>query len=316
MVRHAVRQWLTRHHPDGDVVVALSGGPDSLALTAGAVAEGVGVHAVIVDHGLQPDSASVAADAARTADDIGCRTVRVVAVEVTGPGGPEAAARRARYDALDAARGGRPILLGHTLDDQAETVLLGLARGSGPRSLRGMIDHDPPHGRPLLAVRRRDTVGACRELGTTPWLDPHNDDPAFTRVRVRAEVLPLLEDVLGGGVASALARTADQLREDSAVLDDLAADAFAAARTEDGLDVTVLAASPAPVRRRVVRSWLLAGGASPRTDGQIRAVDDLVGRWRGQGEVAVGGGGGGVRLVALRRRGSLVLEHRPIHRGL
>ncbi len=146
-------------------------------------------------------------------------------------GGPEAAARTARYAALDAARDGAPVLLAHTLDDQAETVLLGLGRGSGSRSIAGMRPYDPPWCRPLLGVRRAVTRAACAELGLTPWQDPHNADRRFTRVRLRAEVLPLLEDVLGGGVAEALARTAAALREDTDTLDDLAAGAAPAVAT-------------------------------------------------------------------------------------
>ena len=147
---------------------------------------------------------------------------RCFAVEVGTAGGPEAAARTARYAALEAARGDAPVLLAHTLDDQAETVLLGLGRGSGARSIAGMRPYDPPWYRPLLGVRRSLTHAACAELGLTPWHDPHNADRRFTRVRLRTEVLPLLEDVLGGGVAEALARTATALREDTDALDDLA----------------------------------------------------------------------------------------------
>ena len=114
------------------------------------------------------------------------------------------------------------MLLGHTLDDQAETVLLGLARGSGGRSLAGMRRGFDLFARPLLDVRRDDTVTACQVEGLTVWDDPHNSDPAFTRVRVRRTILPLLEDELGPGVARTLARTADQLRDDMALLDALA----------------------------------------------------------------------------------------------
>ncbi|WP_460867234.1 tRNA lysidine(34) synthetase TilS, partial [Rhodococcus aerolatus] len=220
-VRRAVRAWCAEHGP-GPVAVACSGGADSLALTAAAVAEAGPVTALVVDHALQPGSAAVADRAAATARTMGCAQARVLTVAVTGPGGPEAAARRARRAALRGAADG-PVLLGHTLDDQAETVLLGLGRGSGARSLAGMRAWDPPWGRPLLGVRRADTAAACAELGLDPWHDPHNDDPAFTRVRLRHEVLPLLEEVLAGGVAAALARTAAQLREADAALDAVAA---------------------------------------------------------------------------------------------
>ena len=304
-VRHAVRAWLT-DHPNDVVAVALSGGADSLALTAAAVAEAPTI-ALVVDHRLQDGSESVAETAARQAAELGCIRAEVLSVDVTGDGGIEAAARRARYAALDSARGNLPVLLGHTLDDQAETVLLGLARGSGPRSIWGMRAFDPPWGRPLLAVDRATTRAACVEAGLTVHSDPHNRDPAFTRVRLRTEVLPLLEDVLGGGVAAALARTADHLREDGAVLDELAAELFASARGALGLDVTALADRPAALRRRAIRLWLLDGGAKAVTAKHVHAVDALVVAWHGQGGTAVGGGGTGKRLVVTRRDGKLTL---------
>ncbi|GAA4490719.1 tRNA lysidine(34) synthetase TilS [Rhodococcus olei] len=304
-IRHAVRRW-TAAHPSGDgVAVALSGGADSLALTAAAVAEAGPVHALVVDHRLQEGSDEVARRAADRALAFGCASARVLPVRVDGPGGLEAAARSARYAALDAARAGRPVLLGHTLDDQAETVLLGLARGSGPRSIAGMRDRDGPWGRPLLRVRRAVTERACGELGLQPYRDPHNLSPAFTRVRLRTEALPLLEQILGGGVAQALARTADQVREDGDVLDAVATDLRRAATTGDELDTEVLAAAPPAVRRRALREWLQVRGVSGLTDTQLRTADDLVGRWRGQGGVALGGGRRDARLVLSRRRGRL-----------
>ncbi|MFC9788152.1 tRNA lysidine(34) synthetase TilS [Rhodococcus sp. NPDC127528] len=305
-VRHAIRRWVRGHCADGSgVAVALSGGADSLALTAAAVAEAGPVHALVVDHRLQDGSDAVAAQAAERAVALGCATARVLPVTVDGPGGLEAAARRARYAALDAARDGLPVLLGHTLDDQAETVLLGLARGSGPRSLAGMRENDPPWVRPLLSVRRAVTERACVELALTPYRDPHNVSPEFTRVRLRTEALPLLEQILGGGVAEALGRTGAQLREDGEVLDGLAAELLVDAGADDGLDVAVLAGAHPALRRRALRTWLLGRGARGLTDRQLRAADDLVGRWRGQGGVAFGGGGPGVRLVLSRRRGML-----------
>ena len=308
-VRLAVRAWLGRHRVRS-VAVALSGGADSAALTAAAVAEADSVRAVVVDHRLQAGSGLTAAGAADFARARGCASVHVVPVEVTGPGGLEAAARAARYRALDDTRDGLAVLLGHTLDDQAETVLLGLARGSGPRSIRGMADFDDPWGRPLLGVRRSVTRAACRELGYEPFEDPHNSDPRFTRVRLRTEVLPLLEDVLGGGVAPALARTAAQLREDGEVLDAIADDVLAAARGDGtGLDVASLEPVHPAVRRRVLRRWIADEGASAPTDRTLRAVDDLIGRWHGQGPVAVGRGPApGTRLVVSRRRGRLDAE--------
>jgi tRNA(Ile)-lysidine synthase len=204
------------------------------------------------------------------------------------------------------------VLLGHTLDDQAETVLLGLGRGSGARSIAGMRPHDPPWCRPLLGVRRAITHQACDELNIQPWHDPHNDDRRYTRTRLRAEVMPLLEDVLGGGVAEALARTATALREDNETLDDLAGTALAAATVGDDLDIGRLTLLPEAVRRRVVRRWLLAGGAIELTDKQIRGVDGLVTGWRGQGGVAVSSPVRRERLFAGRRDGMLTMYREPV----
>ncbi|WP_158374879.1 tRNA lysidine(34) synthetase TilS [Cellulosimicrobium cellulans] len=234
--------------PDGALVlVACSGGPDSLALAAGAAfvagsrarrgAPGPRVGAVVVDHGLQPGSAAVAGRAARDCRALGLDPVEVVAVDATGSGGPEAAARDARYAALTAAadrHGAAAVLLGHTRDDQAEGVLLGLARGSGARSLAGMPAVRGVLRRPLLGLSRAETVAACAALGLDPWHDPTNvpsegDAGAPARSRVRARVLPVLERELGPGVAAALARSADLLREDADALDALAADLLARA---------------------------------------------------------------------------------------
>ena len=290
--------------------MGLSGGPDSLALTAVA-AQLRPTTALIVDHGLQSDSAVVAETARAQAVALGCVDARVLCVDVGADGGPEAAARAARYAALGAHREG-PVLLAHTLDDQAETVLLGLGRGSGARSIAGMRPYDPPWCRPLLGVRRTVTHAACQELGLTAWQDPHNSDRRFTRTRLRQEVLPLLEVVLGGGVAEALARTATALREDTELIDTLAAQVLPDVAAGPGLHAQALAALPDVVRRRVIRGWLLAGGATGLTDKQIRGVDTLVTAWRGQGGVAVGSALRGQRLVAGRRDGVLTLRREPV----
>ncbi|MEV6242507.1 tRNA lysidine(34) synthetase TilS [Lentzea sp. NPDC051838] len=293
-VRGAVRRFLDEVRPDA-VTVAVSGGADSLALAYAVSRLRQDACAVVVDHQLQPGSAVVAARAASTCVGFGL-TARVETVRVDGPGGPEAAARRARYAALTPASG--VVLLGHTLDDQAETVLLGLGRGSGPRSIAGMRSYDPPWGRPLLGVSRAVTRAACVEQGIDVWEDPHNVDPSFTRVRLRSEVLPLLEDVLQGGVASSLARTAAQLREDCDALDSLAA-----AFTGDRCAVGDLAELPVALRRRVLRSWLIEVEVPELSDSHLRRVDALVSEWRGQGGVWLPGG-----FVVRRSHGRLVVE--------
>jgi len=310
-LRAAVEAFASARLIDADPwCVALSGGPDSLALTA--VSAGLRpTTALIVDHGLQSDSAAVAEAARAQAVALGCVDAQVLCVQVGGDGGQEAAARKARYHALGAHRQG-PVLLAHTLDDQAETVLLGLGRGSGARSIAGMRPHDPPWCRPLLGVRRAVTHAACRELGLTAWQDPHNTDRRFTRARLRHEVLPLLEDVLAGGVAEALARTATALREDTELIDTLAAQALPRVTAESGLQTDALAALPDPVRRRVIRGWLQAGGATGLTDKHIRGVDTLVTDWHGQGGVAVGSRLSGQRLIAGRRDGVLTLRREPV----
>ncbi|MFE7719333.1 tRNA lysidine(34) synthetase TilS [Nocardia rhizosphaerihabitans] len=319
-VRRGVREWVAARGGRLAVVVGLSGGADSLALVAAAVVEAGDVTAVVVDHRLQDGSGEVAARAAEQALALGCVAAQVLPVEVGREGGTEAAARAARYAALESVRAGRPVLLGHTLDDQAETVLLGLARGSGGRSIHGMTAWNPPWGRPLLGVRRAETVQMCADLGVEPWDDPHNLDPAYTRVRVRTEVLPLLEDVLGGGVAQALARTADQLRADGEVLDALTADLLRAASAgasgpgdsdRPALSVEILATAAPALRRRTIRAWLAEQGVSGLLNAHLQAIDELVSNWRGQGGVAVAGGGRDHRLVVTREHGTLTVRVQP-----
>jgi tRNA(Ile)-lysidine synthase len=300
----AVSTWLVGHLAPADpIVVACSGGADSLALAAAvqqAVADRGGDRRVVgatVDHGLQAGSARQAATVVEQLSRIGYRELEVLTVQVSGPGGPEASARRARYEALrqladDVGGAGGPtaVLLAHTADDQAETVLLGLARGSGPRSIAGMRPWRPPWGRPLLGVTRQDTEAACRAAGLIPWRDPHNRDPAFTRVRLRLEVLPLLEEVLGGGVRAALGRTAQLLAQDLDALDSIAGAAARQARNADGsLDIAAIADQPAALRTRVLRDWATAGGAGPLTFDHLSRMDTQL-TARGPSQVRVPGG--------------------------
>jgi tRNA(Ile)-lysidine synthase len=298
-IRTAVRQAL--RDVEGAVLVACSGGADSLALAAATafVAPRLGRKAglISVDHGLQPGSAERAKEVAGWGAQAGLSPAEAVPVTVAGrPGGPEAAAREARYEALVAAarRLGAPaVLLGHTRDDQAETVLLALARGAGPRGLAGMPTRRTVSGvtllRPLLDISREETRQACAALGLTPWADPHNVDPAYARARVRATALPALVAALGPGVVANLARSARLIAADVAALDALAA----ATRTGDGeLGVPALAELPAAVRTRVLHRWALelgapAGALSHR---HVDALDALVVDWHGQGPVHLPGG--------------------------
>lgn len=361
-VRTAVRRALADVPAGATVLVACSGGADSLALAAGTAHEAarrtragapLAAGAVVVDHGLQAGSGDVAAGAAAACRGLGLDPVLVVRVAVGADGGPEAAARTARYAALDdAARrtGAAAVLLGHTLDDQAEGVLLALARGSGERALAGMRPVRGVLRRPLLGLRRATTEAACAALGLAPWHDPTNgrdasddrdapDDRAAggggepargalpLRSRVRRDALPVLEDVLGPGVAEALARTADALAESADALDALAADllgaalvadaadeggesgvagsgvaAPGAAASDDGksggvppgvvvLDVAVLAAAPAAVRRRALHTAAVRAGvpAGALARSHVLAVDGLVTDWHGQGDAHLPG---------------------------
>lgn len=350
-VRGAVEAGLADVPEGATVLVACSGGADSLALAAAVafVAARRGrvrwrAGAVVVDHGVQPGSAEVARRAAATCRDFGLDPVEVVAVDVAGPGGPEGAARDARYAALDAAAarlGAAVVLLGHTRDDQAESVLLGIARGSGARSLAGMAPARGLLRRPLLGVTRAQTAAACEALGLDPWQDPTNaggpGDPR--RSRVRAHVLPVLESELGPGVAASLARTADLLREDADALDALAADlltrallapdaeveGFARMRGAKPstshenldlgaeirgvvLDVGVLAGAPAALRGRALRAAAVCAGAPAGavTRAHVLAVDALVTGWHGQGPVRLPG-----RVEAARACGRLALHAEP-----
>lgn len=307
----AVETALTEE--DRCLLVACSGGPDSLALAQAAVhagrRRGGPVAAVVVDHGLQQESAQQAADAAEELRALGLADVLVRAVEVRpSGGGVEAAARAARYRALEeiAAPRHATVLLGHTRDDQAETVLLGLARGSGVRSLAGMAPRSGPGGRwlrPLLGVGRSVTEEACRENDLVPWRDPHNQDPAFARVRVRQTVLPTLEAELGPGIAEALARTAALARDDADLLDRLAAEADPGTAA---LDCAVVDALPPALRRRVLARWLrLEHGLGDLSAGHLCALDELLTDWHGQLGVDLPGG---VRV----RRVSGRLEVQPL----
>ncbi|MFT4262665.1 MAG: tRNA lysidine(34) synthetase TilS [Nocardioides sp.] len=300
VVRRGVRAALADLDPADTVVVAVSGGPDSMALASAAIFEGrkrsLRVIGATVDHALQLDSAEVAAATAERLAALGADETATIAVRVDDPdrAGPEGAARRARYAALEqyaAHAGARVVLLGHTRDDQAETVLLGLARGSGPRSIAGMRRSFAPTAgaagaltfrRPLLDVSRDDTVTACQVEGIEVWHDPHNDDPGYARVRVRRTVLPVLEEQLGPGIAHTLARTADQVRADTELLDAIAESEWRG--LGEALPAGVLAGFPDAIRTRILRLAALAAGAiaAELTYEHVRALDGLVTGWRGQ----------------------------------
>ena len=314
-VRLAVRTSLAQHAPSARrVIVALSGGADSLALAAAtafeARAAGIEALSVTVNHGLQAGSADVAARVAAQAAALGIRS-RVVEVAVTGQGGPEAAARQARYRALREAfhtEDAAAVLLGHTLDDQAETVLLGLARGAGAASLQGMApareDDDGVRWlRPLLSVRRETTRAFCAASGLAPWHDPHNDDPRFARVRARQRALPVLETELGPGIAEALARTAEQLREDTEAFDAMVSETIEdiVEHAEGGISVSVaaLVSNPAALRHRIIRHIVASEFGVSLSRLQTLEVARLVSDWSGQGPIDLPG------CAASRRAGQI-----------
>ncbi|MFC8127720.1 tRNA lysidine(34) synthetase TilS [Streptomyces sp. NPDC057302] len=301
------------------VLVACSGGADSMALASALAFEapklGIRAGGVTVDHGLQDGSDLRAAEVVSRLTALGLDPIESVAVAVGREGGPEAAARDARYGALDAVaerHGAAAILLGHTRDDQAETVLLGLARGSGIRSLSGMAavsggpGADRRYRRPFLHIDRQTARKACMVQSLPVWDDPHNTDPAYTRSRLRHEGLPALEKALGKGVVEALARTAQLSRDDADALDHWAAQAEASVRDAAGLlECAKLYALPPAVRRRIVRRAAIEAGAPAGAlfARHLEEVDRLITGWRGQGAINLPG-----KVVAQRQGGRLVIR--------
>lgn len=320
-VRRALHDVLTEQPPPPAggrrplVLAACSGGADSMALATALAFEapklGIRAGAVTVDHGLQAGSGERARDVVVRLCGLGLEPVACVAVTVGRAGGPEAAARDARYAALDAVaeeRGAAAVLLGHTRDDQAETVLLGLARGSGTRSLSGMPAVNGRYRRPFLLLDRQTVRKACLVQGVDVWEDPHNHDPAYTRSRVRHEALPVLEKSLGKGVIEALARTAQLSRDDADALDQWAAEAERQVLADDGtggLRVAPLYALPPAVRRRVLRRAAVAAGAPAGSlfARHIEEADRLLTDWHGQKPLNLPGG-----VVARRSDGRLFFQ--------
>jgi len=310
-IRSAVRECLSSCSAGDTVLVAVSGGADSLALAAALVPESknllVNLVGVTIDHQLQINSGEQATNVFKQLSELGIAQIEIVKVNVELVDGLEASARRARYAALDAAAekyNARLVFLGHTLNDQAESVLLGLGRGSGARSLSGMARCTGKYCRPLLEITRSETLAACDENNLTPWVDPHNSDSSFARVRVRTDALPKLEESIGPGITEALARSADLLRNDADALDGWAAQVAAELDLAD-LEIVRLADLPKAVRTRVLRMAIYAAGApmGSITAEHVASVEAFVTSWHGQGACSLPGG---VKVCRISGRLSLL----------
>jgi len=310
LIRLAVRNCLTSNTKPGQkLLIAVSGGADSLALAAACEFEakklGVKIAAAVIDHSLQKGSDKVAAQTAKTLAALGFEEVVVKKITVGKAGGPEAAARTARYAALETLRQKTKsnfVVLGHTASDQAETVLLGLVRGSGSKSLSGMSEKTGFLLRPLLGVERATTEAFCKDSGIKYWSDPQNKDEKFLRVMIRKHVLPFLEKQLGGSVATSLVRTSDQLREDNTYLELQADKSFKKYAKVSGsgisFDAKAIEKLPAAILNRVIKKALDGfGSESSRT--HVLAVSELVLSWHGQKPLALPG----VRVV---RKGNTI----------
>jgi tRNA(Ile)-lysidine synthase len=313
-LRNAVRPFLENLTAGDCALVAVSGGADSLALAAALIKEApalaITLIAVTIDHQLQSGSDEQAKKVQAQLKLIGYQEVIIEKVLVIEKSGLEADARTARYAALDTiahAYGATQIFLGHTRDDQAETVLLGLARGSGTRSLSGMATINGKYVRPFLQLTRTQTVNACNEAELKPWSDPHNVNTKFSRVRVRDKVMPVMEEEIGPGIAAALARSAAILRDDADALDEMAQAVISRVDLSD-LDCAALAELPRAIRSRILRAAIYAAGApsGSLSADHLAAVEALVTSWHGQGESSLPGG-----VKVARISGRLSLLARP-----
>ena len=313
-VRNAVRTWLESYEAGDTVLVAVSGGADSLALAHALSIEGkefvITVVGVTVDHQLQEQSGTQAEKVKEQLKNFGLDCI-IRKVNVDLKNGLEASARKARYEALQEVADEQravAVFLGHTRDDQAETVLLGLARGSGTRSLSGMAHHNGLYVRPLLEITRVQNEQYCEEMKLQYWNDPHNENPDFSRVRVRNEALPVLEKSIGPGITEALARSAHLLRDDADALDHWAKREEIQLDLSD-LDCAHLESLPRAIRTRVIRAAIYAVGAPAGmvTLEHVSAVEALISAWSGQGALNLPGG---VKVERISGRLSLS-QHRP-----
>lgn len=311
--RSAVRESLASLNPGDHVIVAVSGGADSLLLAHCLQLEkselALSVTAVVIDHQLQAESAYVATAAKSALQKFGIERVEIITVDVVKKDGIEADARQARYAALNSFAdkvSATAIFLGHNEDDLAESVLLGLTQGAGTKSLAGMATYDGRYIRPLLALSREEVIAACAEAKIEYWSDPHNEDLRFTRVKIRKQVMPMLESELGPGIKSALARSARIFREDSDALDRLTDEIFATIADPASIEIALLERLPTAVRKRVIRRAAAHLGATRISAEHLGWVDALISQWHGQGEVALPSG-----VTARRESGRLALSRQP-----
>ena len=305
-LRQAVRPHI--NEVSGVILIGVSGGADSMALAAATLAERESkrVIPVVVDHGLQENSAEIAEKVVARLMKLGFNEVFLAKANVQLTDGIESSARRARYKVFQQAidtYGAEVFLLGHNKNDQAESVLLGLARGSGTRSLSGMRVKQGIFVRPFLEVKREVIQRACEEAGLEIWSDPHNDNLEFKRVLIRKSTLPMLEDELGPGIVDALARSAKILGEDADALDEWAERAFSEIG-DNNMDIEKLAALPKAVRSRVLRSAIYAAGAPSGSISaeHLKPIESLITAWEGQGECSLPGG---VKVCRISGRLSL-----------
>jgi len=306
-IRKAVKPWLS--DSSQPILFGCSGGADSMALALALFLEanGTKVIPIVVDHGLQPSSAEVTTQTISKLKDIGYTQIESAIAQVRITDGLEASARRARYQIFNQfidTHQPKHFLLAHTLNDQAESVLLGLARGSGARSLSGMALENNIYVRPLLKISRQTTEAACHEGGVEFWSDPHNDDLKFARVRTRKNVLPNLEENLGPGITEALVRSADLLRDDADALDSFAREYFDQADPLN-LSVNELERLPRAIRSRVLRLAIYQAGApsGSLSAEHINGAEALISDWHGQKELSLPGD---VKL--LRNSGRITLS--------
>jgi tRNA(Ile)-lysidine synthase len=300
-MQNAVQNLLKNFDAGDYVLVGCSGGADSLALvwTTSVVGKRLElkVGAIIVDHQLFPESNDVALNAKKQCEELGIQEVIIKKVNVEhNHEGLEAAARIARYEAFENVlheTNAQAILLAHTQDDQAETVLMRLTRGSGAKSLSGMAQVSGKYLRPFLHLRKKLVHDSLDLIGLKAWQDPANTDHQFLRVKVRHELMPKIIEVLGESAISSLDKTSQLLRLDNQALEELAQQFFESQKDvkTNGLEISELEKLPEAIRTRVLRIFAIASGVHPGPFSfeHIEAIDALVKNWHGQGNVDLPG---------------------------